>query len=153
QVAMIDTWIARKFDAICVAPNDPAAIVPALQKARQRGVHVLTYDADATSNSREFFINQCTYEAIAHKLMDTMAEGIGPAGKYIIMTGSLTAANQNLWMKAMEAYRVQKYPQMQNLSPVPKATEEDQAVATQVTIDVLKTYPDLQGICAITSVA
>ena len=153
QAAIIDAWVMRKFDAICVAPNDPTALAPALQKARRRGVRVLTFDADATPESREFFVNQCTYEAIGRKLVDTMAEGAGPAAKYVILTGSLTAANQNLWMKEMEAYRAQKYPQMKNLSATPFGTEEDQAKATQITIDVLKTYPELQGIFAITSVA
>jgi ABC-type sugar transport system substrate-binding protein len=53
----------------------------------------------------------------------------------------------------MEAYRAKTYPKMTNLSATPKATEEDQALATQVTIDSLKAYPTLQGIFAITSVA
>jgi len=82
-----------------------------------------------------------------------MVKGIGPEGKYIYLTGSLTAVNQNLWMDRMEKYRAEKYSNMVNLSPVPKVSEEDQALATQVTIDMLKAYPDLQGIYAMTSVA
>jgi len=153
QSAILETWIARKFDAICVAPNDPDAIAPVLKKARKRGIKVLSFDADANPAARDFFINQATYDAVARTLVETMVHGIGPEGKYIVLTGSLTAVNQNLWMEHMEQYRQAHYPKMQNLSPSPKTSEEDQALATQVTIDMLKTYPDLQGIYALTSVA
>jgi len=153
QSALVESWIARKFDAIVIAPNDPDAIAPVLRKARQRGIAVVTYDADADPASRDFFVNQCTYDSVAKALVDTMAEGIGPEGKYIFLTGSLTAVNQNIWMDRMEQYCKQKYPNMKNLSQTPKVSEEDQALATQVTIDALKSYPDVDGIYAMTSVA
>jgi rhamnose transport system substrate-binding protein len=153
QAALIETWIAQKFDAICVAPNDPDAIGPALRKARARGIKVLTYDADAQPRSRDLFVNQASPAAIGKALIDSMVRNVGPEARYLIITGSLTAANQNLWMAEMEKYRQAAYPKMVNLSPVPKAAEEDSARATQVTIDVLKAYPDVQGIFAITSEA
>ncbi len=153
QSALVQSWIARKFDAIVIAPNDPDAIAPVLRKAQQRGIAVVTYDADADPASRDYFVNQCTYDAVAEALVETMAEGIGPEGKYIFLTGSLTAVNQNIWMDRMEQYRKRKYPHMTNLCETPKASEEDQALATQVTIDILKRYSDVDGIYAMTSVA
>lgn len=153
QAQMIETWIARKYDAIAVAPNDPDAIAPVLEKARKRGIRVITWDADSKKDARDFFVNQCTAASVARTLMDVMAEGVGPEAKYLIMTGSLTAANQNIWMDHMEQYRQAKYPKMTNLSETPKVSEEDQALATQVMTDCLKAYPDLEGVFAITSVA
>ncbi len=153
QSALVETWIARKFDAICIAPNDPAAIAPVLRKARARGIKVLTYDSDSLPAARELFVNQATSAAIAKALIDAMARNVGPEARYVILSGSLTAANQNIWMAEMEKYRRQAFPGMVNLSPTPKVTEEDQALATQVAIDTLKAYPDIQGIFAITSVA
>jgi len=153
QVEMLESWIAQKYDAIAVAPNDPDAIVPVLEKARKRNIKVVTWDADASPNARDFFVNQCTIESVARTLMDVMAKGAGEDAKYIIITGSLTAANQNMWMDAMEKYRQEKYPNMTNLSETPKVSEEDLALATQVMADSLKTYPDLNGVFAITSVA
>lgn len=153
QVQMIDTWITRKYDAIVVAPNDPDAISDVLKKARQRGIKVVTWDTDAQPDARDFFVNQTTSEAIAKSMMEIMAEGVGPEAKYINITGTLTAANQNTWMELMEAYRQQHYPGMVNLSETPKAPGEDQAMATQMTADSLKAYPDLQGIFGLTSVA
>jgi ABC-type sugar transport system substrate-binding protein len=153
QTAIVETWIARKFDVIAIAPNDPDAIAPALKKARQRGVKVITWDSDSAEETRDFFINQSDNSAVAKALMDVMVQGIGPEGKYLILTGSLTAANQNRWMEEMEKYRKEKYPNLKNLSETPKASGEDQALATQVTIDSLKSYPEMQGLFAITSVA
>jgi len=153
QAQMVDSWLARRYDAIAVAPNDPDAIASVLDRAKRRGVKVVTWDADSKAEVRDFFVNQCTAESVARTLMDVMVEGIGPDGKYIIITGSLTAANQNIWMEEMEKYRQERYPDLVNLSPTPKAPGEDKAMATQVTIDSLKAYPDLDGIFAITSVA
>ena len=153
QAQMLETWIAQSYDAIAIAPNDKSAIAPVLEKARKRGIKIITWDADALEESRDFFISQCTPESVAKSLMDVMAQGAGPNAKYIIVTGSLTADNQNRWMAEMEKYRAATYPNMVNLSPDPKAPGEDQAAATQVTADSLKAYPDLNGIFAITSVA
>lgn len=153
QVQMIETWIAKSYDAICVAPNDPDAIAPVLLKARKRGIKVLSWDADARRDARDFFCNQATYEDIAKALMDVMAQGAGPDARYLILTGSLTAANQNIWMEEMEKYRRGAYPEMTNLSATPKVTEESQELATRVGLDCLKAYPELQGIFAITSQA
>jgi rhamnose transport system substrate-binding protein len=78
---------------------------------------------------------------------------VGPEAKYIIVTGSLTAANQNIWMAEMEKYRAGGVPKDDQPLRDAQGLEEDQALATQVTTDSLKAYPDLQGIFAITSVA
>ncbi len=153
QAQMLETWIAKKYDAIAIAPNDKSAIAPVLQKARKRGIKIIAWDADAVEAARDFFVNQCSAESVAKSLMDLMAQGAGPDAKYIIVTGTLTADNQNRWMVEMEKYRKTAYPKMTNLSETPKAPGEDQAMATQVTADCLKAYPDLKGIFAITSVA
>ena len=153
QSALVETWIAQKLDVICVAPNDPAAIASVLRKARSRGIRVLTYDADALPEARDLFVNQASASAVAMALIDSLARNVGSEARYLIITGSATAANQNIWMAEMEKYRAKAFPRMVNLSPTPKVTEEDQALATQVAIDSLKAYPDLQAMIAMTTVA
>ncbi len=151
QAEMLDAWIARKPDVIAVAPNDPNALAPTLKKARERGIRVLTYDSDSTEDSRDFFINQATAESIGNTLVDEMAEQIGGEGKVAIVSGSLTAANQNIWMDHMRKRIAEKFPAMEIVAVKP--SEEDQQLAVQMTQDLLKAYPDLKGIFAITSVA
>lgn len=151
QIEMLDTWIARKSDVIAVAPNDPHALAPTLKKARQRGIKVLTYDADSDEDSRAYFINQATAESIGYGLVDVMAEQIGGKGEVAIVTGSLTADNQNQWMKWMRKRVEEKYPEMKIVTVKP--SEEDQTLAFQVTQDLIKAYPNLKGVFGITSVA
>jgi ABC-type sugar transport system substrate-binding protein len=153
QVQMVETWIAKNYGAIAVAPNDPDAIAPVLEDARAKGIAVVAWDADAAVGARDFFVSQCTPESVAKSLMDLVAQNAGEDAKYVILTGSLTAANQNIWMGEMEKYRQANHPNMTNLSETPKVSEEDQALATQVTTDILKAYPELDAILAITTVA
>lgn len=151
QAEMLDTWIARGVDAIAVAPNDPNALAPTLEKARERGIPVVTYDADSTEASRDYFINQATAQSIGVALVDEMASQIGGAGEVAIVTGSMTADNQNQWIEHMKTHIAEKYPNMTIVTVKP--SEEDQQLATQVTQDLLKAYPALKGVFAITSVA
>jgi rhamnose ABC transporter rhamnose-binding protein len=151
QMEMLDTWIARKQGAIAVAPNDPHALAPTLKKARQRGIRVLTYDADSDEDSRAYFVNQATAEAIGFGLVDVMAEQTGGRGEVAIVTGSMTADNQNQWMKWMRKRIEGKYPELKIVAVKP--SEEDQQLAFQVTQDLLKAYPNLKGVFGITSVA
>lgn len=153
QIKLIDSFITRNVDVIAVSPNDPDAIAPVLSRARDHGVHVITWDADANpeASKREFFVDQASPESIGRTLVDVMAKEAGEDAKTVIITGTLTAANQNEWMKWMRREIADKYPKMEILDV--KASEEDQQRARQVTEDVLRGYDELNGIFAITSVA
>ena len=151
QVEMIDAWIARGVDVIAVAPNDPVALSPALQKARERGIKVITFDADSAEDSRDYFVNQATAQGIGEALVDEMATQIGGAGEVAIITGSLTADNQNQWINFMKERMAAKYPEMKLVTVKP--ADEDPEKGTQVGTDLLKAYPQLKGIFGITSVS
>jgi len=152
-VKLVDQWTAQGVDVIAVSPNDPAVLGPAMKRARAAGIKVLTWDADADAASREFLVNQATPEEIGNSLVDAMAKDMGgdkAAGDVAIVTASLTAANQNEWIKYMKA-RLPKYPGMHLVATKP--SNEDQKVAFSVTQDLTKAYPNLKGIFAISSVA
>lgn len=154
QIQLIEGYIAQNVQVIAVSPNDPDSIAPVLKKARDKGIHVITYDADASAekSGREFFINQASEDAVAKALIDEMAAQVGPESKVAIVTASLTAANQNAWIAAMKKYMPTRYPKM-TLVCEPKPSEEDQALAFKATQELIKTYPDLQGVFALSSVA
>jgi rhamnose transport system substrate-binding protein len=151
--SLIETWTLKGADVIAVSPNDPSVLAPAMKAAQSKGVHVLTWDADGQADARDFFVNQATSEQIGTALVDTMVKDIGgadPTGKVAIVTATLTAANQNEWIKYIKA-RLLKYPKLQLVAVKP--CNEDQNVAFQVTQDLIKTYPDLKGVFGISSVA
>lgn len=151
--SMVDRWALRGVDAIAVSPNDPEVLGQAMTRARQKGVHVLTWDADAAPDTREFMVNQGTALDIGYALVDTMAGDLGgahPEGKVAIITATLTAANQNEWIKFMKE-RLAKYPGLTLVATEP--SNEDQRLAFQVAQDLIKAHPDLKGIFGISSVS
>jgi rhamnose transport system substrate-binding protein len=112
QNEVIDTWITRGVDVIAVAVENRDGISSVLRKARQHGIKVLTWDADADPAARDFFVNQATPEGIGQTLMDNAARILGGKGSFAIITASLTAANMIAWQKTIEARRREKYPQI-----------------------------------------
>lgn len=151
--SMVDRWVLKGVDVICVSPNDPQVLAPAMKKARDKGVRVITWDADAPSDSREFMVNQATAKEIGYALVDAMAKDIGgaePEGEVAIITAALTAANQNEWMKYMKE-RLETYPKLKLVATKP--SNEDQRVAFQVAQDLMKAHANLKGIFGISTVA
>ncbi|HKI19480.1 MAG TPA: substrate-binding domain-containing protein, partial [Isosphaeraceae bacterium] len=112
QNEVIDTWITRGVDVIAVAVENRQGISSVLRKARDRGIKVITWDADAETDARDFFVNQATPEGIGAALMDNAARILGGKGSFAIITASLTAANMIEWQKCIEARRREKYPQI-----------------------------------------
>jgi rhamnose ABC transporter rhamnose-binding protein len=151
--SMVDRWALRGVGTIAVSPNDPEVVGQAMKKAREKGVHVITWDADAAKDTREFMVNQATAKDIGYALVDAMAKDIGgaePEGEVAIITATLTAANQNEWIKFMKE-RLEKYPKMKLVATKP--SNEDQRLAFQVAQDLMKAHPNLKGIFGISSVA
>jgi len=151
--SMVDRWILQGVDVIAVSPNDPEVVGQAMKKARAKGIHVITWDADAAKDTREFMVNQATAKDIGYALVDAMAKDLGgenAEGKVAIITAALTAANQNEWMKFMKE-RLEHYPKMTLIATKP--SNEDQRLAFQVAQDLMKANPDLKGIFGISSVA
>src|SRR5438093_660074 len=112
QNELIENWITRRVDVIAVAVENRAGISTVLRKARARGIHVLTWDADAEPDAREFFVNQATPEGIANTLTDEAARLLQNSGEFAVITGALTAANQNEWIKFIKQRLADRYPRL-----------------------------------------
>lgn len=151
QSQMIEQWIQQQCSAITVAANDPNALAPAMKKAGDAGIKTGAWDADVAKDARDVFVNQATYEAIGYKMVDLMAEQTGGKGKFLVVTGSLTAPNQVAWLKAMKERMKEKYPEMAVASVQPG--EEDLQKGIDITKNYLQANPDTAGVFGITSVA
>jgi rhamnose transport system permease protein len=151
QNEVIDTWITRGVDVIAVAVENREGISSVLRKARERGIKVITWDADAESDSRDFFVNQATPEGIGTTLMDNAARILGGKGAFAIITASLTAANMIEWQKCIEARRREKYPQIKRAALRP--CDDLQKKAFDETKTILNAEPDVKLFMAICSPA
>ncbi len=151
---MVDSWALQKGDVICVSASNPTVQARAMLKAADKGVRVITWDADTPAEARDFFVNQATEQEIGYALVDALARDIGgqpPVGEVAIVAADPSAANQNAWMKHMKVRLAEKYPRL-NLVVV-KFPGEDQKKAQQQTRDLLAAYPNLKGIWGISSVS
>jgi len=151
QNELVESWITRKVDVIAVSVVNRAGISTVLRKARARGIRVLTWDADAEPDARDFFVNQATPEGIGDTLTDEAARLTGGTGDFAIITGALSAANQNEWMVFIKRRLSDKYPGLKLVTVRPSDDDRDKAFAETQT--VLKVYPSVKLIMAIAAPA
>ena len=124
-------------------------ISTALRKARATGIKVITYDADALPDAREFFVNQAGPQDIGYALMDEAARLCRNEGEFAVIIGSLTAANQLEWRKYVEERRAAQYPRMKLVAVRPCDDLKDKAQSEATTL--LSTYPNLKLFLSTTS--
>src|SRR5205814_765698 len=151
QNDVVEAWITRGVDVIAASVENKSAISTVLRKARARGIHVITWDADAEKDARDFFINQATPQGIGYTLTDEAARILNNKGEFAIITASLSAANQNEWIKYIKERLVQKYPDLKLVATQPSEGDRDRAFAETQT--VLKVYPGVKLIMAIAAPA
>ena len=111
QNEFVESWITRHVDAIAVSVGNAASISTVLRKARQQGIRVVTWDADAEQDARDYFVDQATPQGIGYTLTDQAVKAVNGKGELAIITGALTAANQNLWIENIRERLARKYPQ------------------------------------------
>jgi rhamnose transport system substrate-binding protein len=150
QNELIENWITRQVDVIAVAVENKAGISTVLRKARQHGIRVLTWDADAEPDARDFFVNQATPEGIANTLTDEAARLLAGQGDFAIITGALSAENQNEWIAFIKK-RLSKYPALKLATIRPSDDDRDKAFVETQTI--LKVFPQVKLIMAISAPA
>jgi len=151
QITFIDNYITRGVDGILFAANDPVAIAPVLKKALSKGINVVGYDADASPEARQWFVNQAQFNGIAKSLLDNMAKEIGEDGAFAIVTSTFTTPNQARWIAEMSAYAQKCHPKMKWLETV--EAQEDNVLSFNQATTLINKHADLKGIFGMTSVA
>src|SRR5256885_7077906 len=140
QNELVEAWITRGVDVIAVSVENKVGISTVLRKAKEKGIKVITWDADAEKDARDFLINQATPQGIGYTLTDEAARILGNKGDFAIITASLSAANQNEWIKYIKARLAEKYPALKLVTIQPREGARDRAFAGRQT--VLKVHPE-----------
>jgi simple sugar transport system substrate-binding protein/rhamnose transport system substrate-binding protein len=146
QYRMVEDFIAQGVDAIAVAPNDPAGLTPVLRKAKEAGIVVLDWDTAAEKDAVDYSIHNTDDREMGEHMWQRLFEAIGKEeGKYAILTGGLEAENLNTWIDYGLAWAEKNHPGIQLVTEkIP--TNEKQQEAYSKALDLLKAYPDLDGI-------
>ncbi len=144
QVQIVESLIAQGVDAICIVPFSVEAVEPVLQKARDRGIVVISHEASnlqATDYDIEAFDNH----AYGAKLMENLGHQMGGEGGYVATVGSLTSTSQNEWIDGAVAYQTANFPKMRQVTRRIE-TNDDATTDYNKLKEILTTYPDLRGI-------
>jgi rhamnose transport system substrate-binding protein len=151
QVPFINNAASQHADALVVSANDPNALVPALKRAAQSGVKIVTYDSDVDPSARSVFVNQADSDAIGRIQIKLIAQETGGKGQIAILSAASTATNQNAWIKTMKAELAKPQYSGMKLVKVAYGNDDDQTSFNQ-TNALLQSYPNLKGIISPTTV-
>lgn len=151
QIQIIEELIAQKVDVIAVVANDPDALQPALKKAMDRGIKVLSLDSAVNAKSRMVHVNQADPERIGRVQVQAIYDMIGGAGEIAVLSATSQATNQNTWIEWMK--KELEDPKYKDMKLVKVAYGDDlRDKSVSETEALLKTYPKLKGIIAPTTV-
>jgi simple sugar transport system substrate-binding protein len=143
QIPIIEDLIAKKVDAICVVPMDPAQLDPVLKKAMDAGIIVITHEA---SNQKEMHYDIEAFDntAFGAGLMDRLAAKMGEEGEYAVFVGSLGSKTHNEWVDGAIAQQKAKYPNMKMVGDKNESFD-DAEIAYKKAKEILAAYPNIKG--------
>jgi rhamnose transport system substrate-binding protein len=146
QVQFINNLVSQQVGVIAISANDANAVAPALRRAAQQGVRVVSYDSDVATAARTVFLNQAKGDSLAEMMLESMGQLINYDGDFAILSSTPTATNQNAWIDYMKAKMKadSKFAKM-NLVQVAYGQESEQ-VNQQQALALAQAFPNLKGI-------
>ncbi len=150
QIEVINALISQKVDAIAISANDKDAVAPALKRAMQRGIKVMSWDSAVAAEGRMLHLNPSSNALIGNMLDKLAADALpGGKGKIAILSATATSTNQNTWIAEMKK-ALPSYPGLDLVATVYGDDLSDKSY--RETQGLLQTHPDVKVIVAPTSV-
>ncbi len=153
QVPFIEQATQEGANVIVIAANDPDAVGPSLQQAREAGAKIVAFDSDTNPDFRDVFVSQVVAKDVGLVQLEMISEQLGDAGGDIaILSATATATNQNEWIKYIED-ELASNPDYANINLVTTVYGDDDADKSfKEAQGLLQSYPDLKGIISPTTV-
>ncbi|MBR8745296.1 rhamnose ABC transporter substrate-binding protein [Nocardiopsis sp. MG754419] len=149
QVEYINAASQAGSDVIVIAANDPDAVCPSLNEARDNGAVIVGYDSNA--NCTDVFVNQSTNELIGQTLVDMVDEQLDGAGTFAILSATPNATNQNAWIEQMEQIlEGDGYGDLELVDTV--YGNDDDLESFQEMQGLMQSHPDLDAVVSPTTV-
>jgi simple sugar transport system substrate-binding protein len=143
QIPIIEDLIAKKVDALCVIPMDPAQLDPVLKKAMDDKIIVVTHEASNQKNM-DYDIEAFDNMAFGAGLMDRLAAKMGEEGEYAVFVGSLGSKTHNEWVDGGIAEQKAKYPNMKMVGDKNESFDDADKAYTKAK-EILAKYPNIKG--------
>ncbi len=150
QIDIINQLIAQGVNAIAVSANDADALVPALKKAMDQKITVISFDSGVSQGGREMNLYASAPDQIGDQNLK-MANDLlnGQKGDVAILSATSTATNQNAWIDIMKK-DVGQYPNV-NLTTVVYGDDKQDKSYTEAQ-GLITSDPNLKVIIAPTTV-
>jgi rhamnose transport system substrate-binding protein len=149
QIEVINALIAQGVDAIAISANDPDAVAPALKKAMDRGITVISWDSGVAKEGRQMHLNPSSSALIGNTIIKLAADHLPDGGDVAILSATSTSTNQNIWIE--EATKV--LPNYPGINLVATVYGDDLADKSyREAQGLMATYPNLKAIIAPTTV-
>ncbi|WP_102958013.1 autoinducer 2 ABC transporter substrate-binding protein [Mangrovicella endophytica] len=142
QGRLIEDLVAKKVAAIAIVPMDPSALEGVLKRAANRGIKVVTHEADNLKNTLvdiEAFDNK----EFGARFNEKLAACMGKSGKWTSFVGSLGSLTHVQWADG-GAENAKKYPEMELVSEKNESFN-DANRAYEKAREILRKYPDIKG--------
>ena len=149
QIEVINSLIAQGVDAIAISANDPDAVAPALKKAMQRGITVISWDSGVAEEGRQMHLNPSSTPLIGNTIIKLAADHMPDGGDVAILSATATATNQNAWIEAAKEV-LPNYAGVNLAATVYGDDLSDKSYREAQ--GLMSTYPDLKAIIAPTTV-
>lgn len=143
QVKIIEDLIAKNVAAISVVPNDAKALEPVFERAREKGIVVVTHESPGQEGA-DWDVETIDNKEFAEAVFQKLADSTGGKGKFALFVGSLTVPLHNEWADIGLAYLKEKYPELEIVAdryPVGESLDDSFKTAQ----DILKAHPDIKG--------
>lgn len=142
QLQIVNDLVAKGVTALAVVPMDPAVLEGTFQRAIDRGIVVVTHEADNQMNTNadvEAFDNADYGTALNQRL----AECMGQEGKWTTFVGSLGSRTHMQWVGAGEE-NAKQYSGMELVDPNNESFDDANQTYEKAK-EILRKYPDIKG--------
>jgi ribose transport system substrate-binding protein len=145
QASQIEDFITRKVDAILLNPTDSNAVVPAVQKANEANIPVLTLDRSAASGK---IVTLIASDNVAGGKMaaDFLCQAIGGKGNVVELEGIPGTSAARDRGQGFDEEMAAKCPDAKIVAKQP--ANFDRADGNQVFANILTAQPDIAGVFA-----
>ena len=149
QLRIFESFVNQGFDVIAISPLDEESLRPAITRAREAGIVVLTSDADAPNSDRQYFVAQALDRDLGYTLLDEAVARVGDEGKIAIVSDAPTIQSMQNWIAAIQERAESTYPGIEIVSV--DHTDGTAARAYQFATDAMTRNPDLLAILGMAS--
>ena len=143
QVQIIQDFVTQKVDGLALSVADAASVTGVVKQAREAGIPVITFDADAPASQRQAYVGTDNKE-MGRELARQLIKLRPKPGTFATQSGGPAAQNLNERLEGL--YDVLKKAGWTEVKGSPVFCNDDSALAAQQLADFATANPDVDAI-------